>query len=63
MRINRERFAAAMARYDLNRKKLSEKSGISPGTVTAVKTGKSCSKETAEKLAAVLGADIIEKEV
>lgn len=63
MRINRERFAAAMVRYDLNNNKLAERAGVSRGTVTAVKTGKSCSKETAEKLAAVLGADIIEKEV
>ena len=38
-----------------------EKAGISRGTVTAVKTGKSCSPQTAEKLAAVLGREIIEE--
>jgi len=62
MRINRERFAAALVRLDLNGKQLAKKAGVSSGTVTAVRTGKSCSKETAEKLAAVLGRDIIEKE-
>ena len=62
MRINRERFAAALVRLDLNGKQLAEKAGVSSGTVTAVRTGKSCSRETAKKLAAVLGQDIIEKE-
>lgn len=62
MRINRERFVAALARLDLNGNQLAEKAGVSRGTVTAVKTGKSCSKETADKLAAVLGADIIQEE-
>jgi putative transcriptional regulator len=62
MRINRELFAAALARMDLNGNQLAAKAGVSRGTVTAVKTGKSCSPETAEKLAAVLGREIIEKE-
>ena len=62
MRINRERFAAALARMDLNGNQLAAKAGVSRGTVTAVKTGKSCSPETAEKLAEVLGREIIEKE-
>lgn len=59
MRIDRIAFAAAMARADLNVKQLTEKSGVSRVTVTSVKGGKSCSKETARKLAAVLGDDII----
>lgn len=61
MRINRERLAAALVRLDLNGNQLAEKAGVSRGTVTAVRTGKSCSPETAEKLAAVLGKDIIEE--
>ena len=61
MRINRERFAVALVRLDLNGNQLAEKAGVSRCTVTAVRTGKSCSKETADKLAAVLGSDIIEK--
>lgn len=63
MRIDRIRFAAAMARADLNVKQLSERSGVSRATVTSVKSGKSCSEKTADKLVAVLGRDIIEKGV
>lgn len=59
MRINRVKFAAAMAKADLNGNQLAAKAGVSRGTVTAVRSGKSCSKETADKLVAVLGRDII----
>ena len=62
MRIDRVTFAAAMARADLSVKKLSEKSGVSRVTISAVKSGKSCSVDTANKLAAILGRDIIAKE-
>lgn len=61
MRIDRVKLIAEMARRDINCKHLVELSGVSRMTVTAVRSGKSCSKETAEKLAAVLGRDIIEK--
>lgn len=62
MRINRVEFAAALARLDLNGNQLAEKAGVSRGTVTAVRTGKSCSKETADKLVKVLGESILEKQ-
>ena len=60
MRVDRVKLAAEMARADLNVKRLSELSGLSRATVTGVKSGKSCSKDTADKLAAVLGKDILE---
>lgn len=59
MRVDRVKLAAEMARADLNVKRLSELSGLSRATVTGVKSGKSCSKDTAYKLASVLGRDII----
>lgn len=59
MRIDRVKFAAALARADMNGKQLAQKAGVSRGTVTSVRTGKSCSQETAKKLAAVLGPEII----
>lgn len=62
MRIDRVEFAAALARADLTVKQVAELSGLSRGTITSVKTGKSCSRETAYKLAAILGRDIIAKE-
>ena len=61
MRIDRIKFAAAMARADLNGLQLAEKAGVSRGTITAVRTGKSCSKDTAMKLVSVLGEDIIQE--
>lgn len=62
MRIDRVEFAAALARADLNVKRLAEKSGVSRVTITAVKSGKSCSKSTADRLIAVLGKEILAKE-
>ena len=59
VRIDRIEFATALARADLNVKRLAEKSGLSRCTITAVKNGKSCSQDTADKLAAILGQDII----
>ena len=58
MRIDRAKFAAALVRADLNGTRLAEKAGVSRGTVTAVRSGKSCSTETAEKLAAGLGVTV-----
>lgn len=62
MRIDRVAFATALARKDITCKRLAELSGVSRVTITSVKTGKSCSKETADKLAAILGRDIIKEE-
>ena len=59
MRIDRVEFAAGLARADLNVKQVAELSGVSRVTVSNVKTGKSCSENTAYKLAHVLGRDII----
>ena len=61
MRIDRAKFAATLARKDLTVKRLAELSGLSRGTITGVKTGKSCNKSTADKLVAILGPSIIEQ--
>lgn len=60
VRIDRVKFAAALAQKDLTVKQVAELSGVSRVTVSSVKTGKSCSKDTADKLARVLGRDIIQ---
>lgn len=62
MRIDRIAFAAALAKKDISCKKLAELSGLSRVTITNVKTGKSCSKETAEKIATILGREIIKED-
>ena len=62
MRINREKLAVALIRLDLTGRELAALAGVSRSTVTAVRTGKSCSAETAAKLAAVCGQQILEAE-
>lgn len=62
VRINRIALAAEMARRDINCKRLAELSGISRVTVTSVKSGKSCSRDTVDKLTLVLGPSIIAEE-
>ena len=64
MRINRVKLISEMARQDLTVLELAERSGLSRMTVTSVRSGKSCSKDSADKLAMGLGvpvSEIIEK--
>lgn len=58
MRIDRIKFAAELARADINIKSLSERAGVSRVTITSVRSGKSCSVATAKKLAIGLGVPI-----
>lgn len=60
--MDRVAIITEMARRHINCNQLAELSGVSRVTITAVRNGKSCSKETADKLAAVLGRNIIAKE-
>lgn len=60
LRIDRVKFAAALARKDVSVKRLSEIAGVSRVTVSSVKCGKTCSEETASKLARALGIDVQE---
>lgn len=58
MRIDRIKFAAELMRQDMTQKALAEKSGVSRVTITGIKSGRSCSDETGEKLAAALNVPI-----
>jgi len=58
MRIDRIKFAAELARADINIKMLAERAGVSRVTITSVRSGKSCSDATAEKLAIGLGVPV-----
>ena len=60
MRIDRVKLITEMARADLNGKQLGELAGISRVTVSSVNGGRSCSEETAYKLARALGVDVEE---
>lgn len=64
MRIDRVKLIAEMARRDLTTLSLAEISGLSRGTITGIRSGKSCSSSSADKLAKGLGvpvSEIIEK--
>lgn len=66
MRINRVKLIAEMARRDLTVLDLAKNCCLSRATVTGVRSGKSCTRETAAKLAKGLGVpleSILEKEV
>ena len=54
MRIDRIKLTTELMRQDMTQKTLSEKSGVSRVTITGIKSGRSCSEETAEKLAKAL---------
>ena len=54
MRINRGELARLMAENDMSVKQLSELSGVHIQTLSAIKGGKTCREETAEKIANAL---------
>lgn len=56
--IDRVALIAEMARKNISCLQLVELSGVSRVTITAARSGKSCSRETAEKLAAGLGVPV-----
>ncbi len=60
MRLSRKKLACAMIDADLNAKQLAEKAGVSRVTACSIKNGKSCSYDTAVKLAEALGVDVTE---
>jgi len=58
MRINRVTLAAEMARREWRDKRLSELSGVSRATVSAIRGGKTVSFATAQKIARTLNMPV-----
>lgn len=58
LRIDRIKFAVELTRADITILELSKRSGVSRMTISAVRGGKSCKRETAEKIAAGLGVSL-----
>lgn len=54
MRLDRIIFATELARADITVQELAKRSSVSRATITAVKSGKTCSPETARKIASGL---------
>lgn len=60
MKFDRIEMISEMARRDITVTRLAEISGVSKATISAVRCGKSCSFETAVKLAKALNLDVME---
>ena len=60
MRIDRVKLIAEMARRDVTSTRLAEAAGVSRVTVSALRCGKTCTAETAGKIARALGGDVTE---
>lgn len=58
MRIDRIKFYSLLMQKDLTLTDLSNSTGITCQTLSAIKQGKRCSKKTAERIASALGIDI-----
>lgn len=54
MRIDRIKLITEMARQDLTQLRLAELSGISRATISGIQNGRSCSGQTAVKIADAL---------
>lgn len=60
MRIDRVKLIAEMARRELQVNELAERAGVSRVTITAMRGGKSCSKNSVLHVARALGMDVAE---
>lgn len=60
MKINKEKLEISMARAQLNRNTLSEKSGIPVPTICNVYKRGTCKPATVGRIAAALGVDVTE---
>ena len=54
MRIDRTKLVTEMTRRDMLVKDLAESTGLSRSTISGIKAGKSCLKETAQAIADAL---------
>ena len=55
MRIDRIKLITEMARAEIKVGELAERAGLCRGTVTGIKSGRTCTRETAGKIAGALG--------
>ena len=58
MRLDRGKIAYQLAKQDLRKGELAERAGLSRNTIASVCSGKRCSEETAQKIAAALGVTV-----
>lgn len=58
MRIDRIKLISELAKRDMTQSKLAELAGVSRATVSYIKSGKSCTDEVGNKIAAALGVPV-----
>ena len=58
MRLDRKKLVCAMIDANMNTKQMAEKAKVTRATACSVKKGKSCSYDTAVKLAEALGVPV-----
>lgn len=60
MRVDRYKLLVKMAQKDLTTIRLAELAGLSRMTISSIRSGKTCSIQTANKLARALNVDVTE---
>lgn len=60
MRIDRKKLMIVMYDKDITQRELAEKSSLSRATINSIRSGKSCSEETANKIAMALRVNLNE---
>lgn len=58
MRIDRVKLIAEMARRDLKAQELADRACLSRSTVTAMRGGKRCNRNSVERVAKALGVQV-----
>lgn len=58
MRVDRVKLIAEMAKQDIKTQELARKANLSRSTITAMRSGKSCCKNSVLHVAQALGVDI-----
>jgi DNA-binding helix-turn-helix protein len=58
MRVDRYKLGHILVDKDMTATQLAELTGLSRGTISCIKCGKSCLYETAEKIAEALGVEV-----
>lgn len=60
MRLDMVKVVATMKEKEMRQKDLMEKSGLSRNTISAICNGKSCTEETAKRIADAFGVKVEE---
>ena len=60
MRVDRKKLVIAMMDRDMSTIQLAELTGLSRATISGIRCGKSCAKDTLNRINKVLGVDVTE---